>query len=145
MPKHPITNGVRPFTIRDEWYFNMHWVGDVTDVKDARSVTPILQAVPPDKVRGTADAKKYPGRLETMAWAYDRPTGGRGFGFTGGHFHRNWADENFRRLVVNAVLWAAKADVPDGGAKVDFDPADLNRNLDNKGKPFEKIVPPTGK
>ncbi|MFO0847890.1 MAG: ThuA domain-containing protein [Gemmataceae bacterium] len=145
LPKHPITNGVKPFTIRDEWYFNMHWVGDVVDVKEAHGVTPILQAVPPDKVRGTADAKKYPGRLETMAWAYDRPSGGRGFGFTGGHFHRNWADENFRRLVVNAVLWAAKTDVPDGGAKVDFDPADLNRNLDNKGKPFEKIVPPPGK
>jgi hypothetical protein len=135
---------VKPFTIRDEWYFNMHWVGDVVDVKEARGVTPILQAVPPDKVRGTADAKKYPGRLETMAWAYDRPNGGRGFGFTGGHFHRNWADENFRRLVVNAILWCAKAEVPAGGAPVAFDPADLNRNLDRKGKgEFRPILPPT--
>ena len=29
LPKHPICRGVDPFTIRDEWYFNMHWVGDV--------------------------------------------------------------------------------------------------------------------
>ena len=74
--------------------------------------------------------------------ATGRADGGRGFGFTGGHSHRNWGDQNFRRVVVNAILWAAKADVPEGGAKVDFDPIDLNRNLDSKGKPFQKIAPP---
>ncbi len=144
LPKHPVSNGVKPFTLRDEWYYNMHWAGDVTDVKDAKGVTPILQAVPPDDTRKTADAKKYPGRLETLAWAYERPSGGRGFGFTGGHFHRNWADEDFRRVVVNAILWTAKVEVPEGGAKVDFDPADLNKNLDRKGKgEFKPITPPT--
>jgi type 1 glutamine amidotransferase len=146
LPKHPIANGVRPFKLRDEWYYNMHWVGDVPDVKDAKGVTPILQATPPDDTRRTADARKYPGRLETMAWAYERKDGGRGFGFTGGHLHRNWADENVRRLVVNAILWAAQADVPEGGAKVAFDPADLNRNLDDKLSArypqFRKLVPP---
>ncbi|MBX9627308.1 MAG: ThuA domain-containing protein, partial [Gemmataceae bacterium] len=88
LPKHPITRGVKPFTLNDEWYYNVHWIDDATDVKDAKNVTPILQAVPPDGTRGTPDAKKHPGRLETMAWAYDRADGGRGFGFTGGHFHR---------------------------------------------------------
>ena len=146
LPKHAITRGVKPFTLTDEWYFNMHWADDVKDVKDAKGVTAILQAVPPDSKRGTADSKKYPGRLETMAWAYDRKDGGRGFGFTGGHFHRNWADENFRRVVVNAILWTAKADVPETGAKVDFDPADLNKNLDKKGKgDFKPILPPNKK
>ena len=143
LPKHPITRGVKPFTLNDEWYYNVHWIDDATDVKDAKNVTPILQAVPPDGTRGTPDAKKHPGRLETMAWAYDRADGGRGFGFTGGHFHRNWADPDFRRVVTNAVLWCAKAEVPEGGAKVEFDPADLNKNLDRKGKePFKPILPP---
>lgn len=142
LTKHPITRGVEPFTIRDEWYYNMHWIGDVTDVKDAKNVTPILQALPPDGTRGTADAKKYLGRVETMAWAYERKDGGRAFGFTGGHMHRNWGDQNFRRTVVNAILWAAKVEVPAAGAKVDFDAIDLNRNLDRKGKPFVKIAPP---
>jgi type 1 glutamine amidotransferase len=141
LPTHPITRGVKPFTLRDEWYFNMHWVGDVVDVKDAKGVTAILQAIPPDDKRGTPDAKKYPGRLETMAWAYERPAGGRAFGFTGGHFHRNWADEDFRRVVVNAILWTAKVEVPEGGAKVDFDNADLNKNLDKKKGEFKPIVP----
>ncbi|CAN5307608.1 ThuA domain-containing protein [soil metagenome] len=144
LPKHPITNGVKPFTITDEWYFNMMFV------PDRKGVTPILQAVPPDKARekGTPDVKKAigKGQIETLAWAYERDNGGRGFGFTGGHFHRNWADEDFRRCVVNAILWSAKIEVPKGGAKVDFDIADLNINLDKKGKgEFKPIVPATPK
>lgn len=143
LPKHPITRGVHPFQIRDEWYYNMHWIGDVPDVKNAKNVTPILQAIPPDNTRGTADAKKYLGRLETIAWAYERKDGGRAFGFTGGHSHRNWANPDFRRVVTNAILWSAKVPVPEGGAPVEFPLTDLNRNLDQKGKPFQKIVPAT--
>ncbi len=145
LPKHPIARGVKPFEINDEWYFNMHWIGDGADVKDAKNVTPILQALPPDDKRGTADAKKHLGRIETLAWAYERENKGRAFGFTGGHNHRNWGDENFRRTVVNAILWSANAEVPEAGAKVDLDPVDLNRNLDKKDQPFKMILPPTAK
>jgi hypothetical protein len=105
-----------------------------------------LRALPPDDIRarGTPASKMYPGRVETLAWAFDRPDGGRSFGFTGAHFHRNWADEDFRRVVVNAILWSAKIEVPEGGAKVDLDSADLNKNLDlKKGKSeFKPILPP---
>ena len=50
-----------------------------------------------------------------MAWANEREDGGRGFGFTGGHVHWNWADPNFRKLVLNAIVWCANVDVPKGG------------------------------
>jgi type 1 glutamine amidotransferase len=126
VPEHPITRGVKPFGIQDEWYFNIRFS------PASRNLTPILKATPPDDKRGTADAKSHPGREEIVAWAFERADGGRSFGFTGGHFHRNWGDENFRRLVVNAILWTAKLDVPRGGAKVDLDPAELNKNLDTK-------------
>ena len=99
-----------------------------------KEVTPILKATPPDNTRGTADAKAHPGREEVLAWAFDRANGGRSFGFTGGHFHDNWGDENFRRLVVNAILWSANVEAPKEGAKVDLDKAELDRNLDRKGK-----------
>ena len=33
--------------------------------------------------------------------------GGRGFGYTGGHFHANWQDDSARRLVLNAIEWVA--------------------------------------
>lgn len=123
---HPITRGVKPFKIQDEWYFNIRFSPSM------EGVTPILKATPPDEVRRTAAAKMFPGREETLAWAFNRANGGRSFGFTGAHFHRNWGDENFRRLVTNAILWSAKLEVPAEGAKVDLDPADLNKNLDKK-------------
>jgi type 1 glutamine amidotransferase len=126
LPEHPITRGVKPFTIRDEWYYNIRFN------PTRKGVTPILTATPPDATRGTAAAKEHPGRPEVVAWAFDRADGGRSFGFTGGHFHRNWGNEDFRRLVVNAILWTAKVEIPSGGAKVDLDPADLQKNLDRK-------------
>jgi len=47
---------------------------------------------------------------------------------------------------VNAVLWTAKIEVPEAGAKVDFDAEDLNKNLDRKGKgEFKPILPPEKK
>src|SRR5262249_31659987 len=128
LPEHPITRGVKPFKIRDEWYFNIRFA------PESKKVTPILVATPPDKVRGTDAAKEHPGRAEVVAWAFERDKGGRSLGFTGGHPHKNWGDDNFRRLVVNAILWSANVEVPKGGAPVEMDPADLNKNLDRKAK-----------
>jgi type 1 glutamine amidotransferase len=128
MPEHPITRGVKPFNIRDEWYFNIRFA------PESKNVTTILKATPPDNVRGTAAAKEFKGREEIVAWAFERDKGGRSFGFTGGHTHKNWGDENFRRLVTNAILWTAKVDVPKEGAKVAMDSDELKKNLDRKGK-----------
>jgi len=132
LPEHAVTRGVKPFAIQDEWYFNIRFA------PEQKTVTPVLQSTPPDNVRKTEAARQFPGRQEIVAWTFDRPNGGRSFGFTGGHFHRNWGDENFRRLVVNAILWTAHVEVPKEGAKVDLDPADLNKNLDCKGQPKPK-------
>lgn len=126
LPDHPITRGVKPFTIRDEWYFNIRFK------PDAKEVFPIVKATPPDGVRRTAAAKANKGREEILGWAYERADGGRSFGFTGGHHHRNWGDPNFRRLVTNAILWTAKMEIPSTGAKVELAEEDLKRNLDRK-------------
>jgi hypothetical protein len=129
LPEHPITRGVGPFAILDEWYYNIRFVSA------SRGVTPILKATPPDATRRTESAKAHPGRDEILAWAFQRPDGGRSFGFTGAHFHRNWGDENFRRLVVNAILWTAKVEVPPHGASVILKPEDFDKNLDRKAPP----------
>lgn len=117
LPEHPITRGVRPFTIDDEWYYHLRFS------KDMAGVTPILTAVPPDATRkrpdGAHSGNKYVrarmGMPEHVAWAFERPGGGRGFGFTGGHWHRNWAHDDFRKLILNAIVWVAGMDVPQGG------------------------------
>jgi hypothetical protein len=139
-PSHPVTRGVKPFATHDEWYFNMRWV---PPGPAAGRITPILTAKPSDDVRDgpyVSPRGPYPhiiadsGRTETMMWVYERPNGGRSFGFTGGHTHTNWGDVNQRRVVLNALLWIAKADVPATGVIDKITADDLTVNLDPKQK-----------
>jgi hypothetical protein len=70
---------------------------------------------------------------EHVAWATERPDGGRGFGFTGGHVHWNWGHDDFRKLVLNAIVWCAKADVPENGVpSKSLTVDDLMKNPDEK-------------
>jgi hypothetical protein len=100
-----------------------------------KGVTPILAATPPDNTRKTADAAKHPGREEVVAWAFERPDGGRGFGFTGAHFHNNFGNPDFRTLVLNAIVWSAKLDVPSAGIQCTVSDEELQQNLDPKPAP----------
>jgi hypothetical protein len=134
-PEHPITRGVKPFSVRDEWYFNMRFRPEM------KGVTPILSAKPSDAVReGPYVYPKGPykhiqdakGRSEAMMWAVERADGGRGVGFTGGHFHKNWGDDNFRKVVLNGLLWICKMDVPREGVASKVTEEDLAMNLDPK-------------
>jgi type 1 glutamine amidotransferase len=116
-PDHPIARGVKPFTVSDEWYYHMRFVDHM------QGVTPILSAVPPESTRqgpdgpysGNPAVRARKGMAEHVAWARVRPDGGRGFGFTGVHFHWNWANRDFRTVVLNGIAWIAKIDVPQGG------------------------------
>ena len=65
-------------------------------------------------------------------WALERPDGGRGIGFTGGHFHDNWGNDEFRKIVLNALLWIANAQVPASGVESKIAPEELPQNLDPK-------------
>jgi type 1 glutamine amidotransferase len=138
LPRHPITRGVSPFEISDEWYFHIR-LADRTS-----GVMPILVAVPPESAmsrpdgphEGNAAAREAVHRKQpqTVAWAINRGDGGRGFGFTGAHAHKNWGDKNFRKIVLNAIVWTAGMDVPEHGISCAVSPDDLTRNLDQKGK-----------
>lgn len=138
LPYHPVTRGVEPFSTYDEWYFNMRWT---PDPGGASRLMPILRALPSDDVRdGPYVNPRGPydhivaasGREETMMWVYERPNGGRSFGFTGGHTHTNWGDPNQRKVVLNALLWIAGVEVPPGGVTDTITPEDLTLNLDDK-------------
>ena len=123
-PKHAITQGVTQFTAPfDGWLYNYHF---------AEGVVPVLTGMVPDKFRTTADAKTHNGRAETIAWAYERPAGGRSFGFSGAHLHKNWTLESQRKLVINGILWTANLPVPAAGAPVEVKAEDLTKNLDAK-------------
>jgi type 1 glutamine amidotransferase len=135
LPDHPITRGVRPFAIQDEWYFNIRFRPEM------KGITPIVVARPDDATRkGVSSSPRGPyphiaaasGREEVLGWAVERPDGGRGFGFTGAHAHKNWGDPSFRKLVLNAILWSAKLDVPSDGVECKVSEDDLKQNLDAK-------------
>jgi hypothetical protein len=105
---------------------------------------PILVAKPPDAVRNGpyvypagpyAHIQAAKGRAETLLWAVERPDGGRGFGFTGGHYHDNWGHDAYRKVVLNALVWLAKLEVPAAGVASHVTAEDLNVNLDPKGRP----------
>ena len=136
LPEHPITRGVQPFKVEDEWYFHMRFRDGMKDV------TPILTAVPgPSTIKrndgpheGNPAVRELVerGEAQTVAWAAERAGGGRGFGFTGAHYHHNWGNDNFRKLVLNAILWTAKVEVPAEGVKSVVTPEALSANLDLK-------------
>ncbi len=116
-PDHPAARGLKPFKARDEWYYHMRFA------KDMKGVTPILAAVPPESTRqgrdgahsGNPHVRARTGMAETVGWVYQRPDGGRGFGFTGMHTHWTWAQDSFRKSVLNSLVWIAGAEVPKDG------------------------------
>jgi hypothetical protein len=107
-----------------------------------KGIVPILSAVPPASTMDRPDGPHEGnpavreavkrGEPQVLAWAFQRPDGGRGFGFTGGHFHHNWGNDDCRKLVLNAILWTAKVEVPPGGVECRVTERDLQRNLDRK-------------
>ena len=144
-PTHPITRGVEPFQVKDEWYFNMRFAdglaGNVAAKTDDLSFVPILVAAPSDAVREgpyVYPRGPYPhiqaakGKAEAMMWAVERKSGGRGFGFTGGHFHDNWGNDQFRKTILNACVWLAGAEVPASGIASTVTKEELDKNLDPK-------------
>lgn len=134
LPEHPVARGVKPFEINDEWYYHMRFR------EGMEHVTPILTAIPPASTldrpdgphSGNPAVRAKLGQPQHVAWVVDREDGGRGFGFTGGHIHKNWSDDNFRKLVLNALLWVAKAEVPAAGVASTVSAEEVAQNLDPK-------------
>jgi type 1 glutamine amidotransferase len=101
---HPVLRGWQPFTLHDEPYINNYFGKG----GPAANVTALATAMlPPEK----------PNR-ETVAWAAERSGGGRGVGVVMPHFYRNWRLDDLRVLILNAVVWTAKQDVPKDGVRV---------------------------
>ena len=131
LPKHPIASGVVPFKIKDEWYYNIRFV------EGMKGVTPILVTVPPasslgrkDGPRsGNPDVRSKAGQPQVLMWAYERPDGGRGVGFTGGHYHMNLANDNIRKVILNSLVWVAKGKVPPNGIDSTVTQDELMQNL----------------
>ncbi|MFG0289994.1 MAG: ThuA domain-containing protein [Rhodopirellula sp. JB044] len=132
LPEHPISNGIDNLVpAYDEFYYNMRFQ------KDRAAVYDLVTAVPTrDRLKRVINLWNQHGvdgigKRQTLMWGIEREDGGRGVGFTGGHYHRNWAVDDFRKIVLNAIVWVAGAEVPaDGVTSQPVTVEALNANLD---------------
>jgi hypothetical protein len=121
LAEHPATNGVKPFDLPGEWYFHMRFR------EGTQGVTPVLSAMPtldilseeetPRSGNATLREEITQGKIQHMAWVAENKDGTRGFGFTGGHEHFSWTDDNYRKLLLNSIVWVLDGNVPEGGVK----------------------------
>ncbi len=121
---HPVSQGVDTITLLDEWYFHMRF-------RENSAITPILSAHPPIDTLGTDGARSgnphvrealMQNEAQVLAWTHEGEKGQRGFAFTGGHYHSNWANDDFRKLVINGILWTAQMEVPNRGFETEVSP-----------------------
>ncbi|HXS67981.1 MAG TPA: ThuA domain-containing protein [Candidatus Polarisedimenticolia bacterium] len=111
-PQHPVSSGVGEFTYTDEFY--------PTLIFSSRSnITPILRARLTPHLAGQGN-QGMSGKTADyiLAWAYERPGGGRSFGFTGGHFIKGFQEPELKKLLMNAIAWTARIDVPKNGMTI---------------------------
>ena len=145
LPDHPITRGVKPFNLKDEWYYHMKFRDQM------KGITPILSALPPADTlkRGDGPHSNNPHvrrsvlerkEKQHVAWASERDNGQRGFGITGAHHHKSWDNDDFRTCVLNAIIWTAKLEVPKHGVKSSSNPTQ-NQKIEQKVKLPQAIDP----
>lgn len=105
-PEHPVSRGLpASFRLEDEFYYNLRFRPG-----DSR-LRPIL------RVPALTGEREHGG---VVAWAVERADGGRGFGTSTGHFFRNWENAEYRKLILNALVWASGAEVPLDGVASRF-------------------------
>jgi type 1 glutamine amidotransferase len=103
--EHPITAGIKAFRVRDEFYYRLKFV-------KTEALHPLVRV-------------RIDDNPETVCWCWERPDGGRAFGFSGLHFHDNWRLPEYRRLVAQGVLWTLNKPIPKAGLAVELTAEDL--------------------
>jgi hypothetical protein len=121
---HPILRGVGPFNYKDEIFSRM-----VVNPGDPYR-TDLLTGTITRSNQGTSDPLG-------IATAYDK-NGARGVLWGGMDYHSALLNENYRRFVLNAILWTAGIEVPKGGVKSNAKGLQLSAN---KPDEFDRLKP----
>ena len=141
MKGHETARGVGKIEAVDEFYFNIELHPDSLNLGAAKPNEKNLLRINNIWTRAAYLAK---GKTQSLLWGITRPSGGRGAGFTGGHHHRNWAIESYRKLILNTIAWIAGEKVPTGGVPTyPVTEDELNENLDDYGDKTNRIKLPT--
>jgi hypothetical protein len=103
--KHPIMRGVGPWTYKDEIFSRFMVVP-----QDARR-TDLLMGEAPKTNQGSVAPR-------CITWAYEDGLS-RGLIYGGMDYHSALLNDDYRRFLMNAIVWAAGIEVPKGGVKSD--------------------------
>ncbi|MEO1843531.1 MAG: ThuA domain-containing protein, partial [Akkermansiaceae bacterium] len=142
---HELGNGVPDkITCLDEWYYNMRFIDERGKVLDVLTAVPTRKNMNRYINMWNKHGVEGLDKKQTLMWGYERPNkGGRGIGFTGGHYHHTWAIDGTRTAVLNAIVWTAGMKVPEGGVKSKTPTEDeFNANLDDYGKNTKRLKLP---
>jgi type 1 glutamine amidotransferase len=99
---HPVLHGVAMGRLREEYYHRL-------------AFHPAAQPLVAVRALPGADVRE-----QTVAWALERPGGGRAFGTTMGHSLDSLRHHGLRTLLLNGIAWAAGCDIPAAGLGVPF-------------------------
>jgi len=144
LPNHAVSRGIAgPVEAYDEFYYHMRFRPARGEVLDLVTATPTRERVKRYINLWNEYGVAELGKPQSLMWGVERPDGGRGVGFTGGHYHRNWAVDGFRKLALNAIVWTAGMEVPkDGVRSKSVTEDELNANLDDKGANKPRLTVP---
>ena len=141
---HEIGNGVsrEAITCLDEWYYHMRFIEDREKVLDLFTAVPTRKNMHRYINMWNKNGVDGLDKPQTLMWGYERPSGGRGIGFVGGHYHHTWAVDGVRKAILNAIIWTAGMKIPEDGV-LSRTPSEeeLNVNLDKKGRVKHIKVP----
>ena len=143
---HPVARGLSgSIKAFDEFYWNLNFA------KDCKDCYPLATGIPTPENMVTYGSSKFwnkdaadkLGTPQSLLWCRDPADAPRGAGFVGGHFHRNWAIDDYRKLILNTIAWVTKVEVPKDGITSEAVTQEiLNQNLNRPEWP-EPVELPT--
>ena len=109
IPAHPVVRGITSFDYRDEFYPTIRF--------GPKPVTPLLEAALHVQFRDGRRLVADTPETRPVAWAFERDDGGLSFAFTGGHYLATLDQPDVRRMLLDAIFWTARLDVPRDGVR----------------------------
>jgi type 1 glutamine amidotransferase len=116
--EHAVNSGVDEYLTEDEWYFHMRFRERMNGIAPILSTRPTEKELGQDGPRSGNPAlrKELQNNIpQHLAWTAENPGKGRGFALTGGNFHHNWSNNDFRKQVLNGIAWTAGVEIPPKG------------------------------
>lgn len=130
---HPVNHGIDGFTYRDEFYPTLRFAQS--------GVVPLLRGILHVQYRQGASVVEDKPEATTVAWAYQRPEGGRSFGYSGAHYLAALEQPMLRKSLLNAIFWTAGMEVPRQGADSTLALAATSASAPGKARAANADVP----